>query len=198
MPEAVLRASRPDDATTYKALTAVASAQTKLAASGKVVVYVPYTKASKFTAQLVTASAAITDRITEPPLVVKASTDAAMLGNTLAFELVKHGGATLCSAGASASSKAAEALRVARSQVLRKGYEIGVVPQFVAGVGARGSEVSLGDTPFSSCQHSRMYTPPVMHLSPHTLPATQVACCCCCGCSTSFIHCHYTRRKAGT
>lgn len=144
-PQAVLRAAQADDVNTYRALTAVASAQKQLAASDRVVVYVPYTKASRFTAQIVTADAAVTASLTEKPLVVRGTTDAAALGNIVAFEVVKHGGATLLSAGPVATAKAAEALRVARGQLLRKGYEIGVVPRFIL-AGNSGEEVGTDST----------------------------------------------------
>lgn len=142
VPQAVLRAGRPDDATTYRAVAAVASAQKQLAASNKVAVYVPYTKAARFTAQLLTADASILDTITTTPLTVRASTDAAALGNTLAFTLLREGGATVASAGASATAKAAEALRVARALLLKKGFEIGVVPRFADSIGNQGQQVS--------------------------------------------------------
>jgi stage V sporulation protein SpoVS len=138
----VLRASRPDDITTYKAVAAVAAAQKQLSQAGKVAVYVPYTKASRFTAQLVTADATITDSITTEPLTVKANTDAAALGNTLAFALLRDGGATVGSAGAAATAKAAEAMRVARALLIKKGFEIGVVPKFAESVGSNGDQVS--------------------------------------------------------
>lgn len=146
VPQAVLRAGKPDDATTYRAVAAVASAQKQLALSNKVAVYVPYTKATRFTAQLLTADASILDTITTAPLTVKASTDAAALGNTLAFTLLRDGGATVASAGAAATAKAAEALRVARALLLKKGFEIGVVPQFADSIGNQGQQVSWHNT----------------------------------------------------
>lgn len=141
VPQAVLRAGRPDDATTYKAVAAVASAQKQLSATNRVAVYVPYTKASRFTAQLVTADASITDIITTQPLTARANTDAAALGATLAFALLRDGGATVASAGAAATAKAAEALRVARALLLKKGFEIGSVPQFAESIGSNGQQV---------------------------------------------------------
>jgi stage V sporulation protein SpoVS len=119
----------------------VASAQKQLAVDNKVAVYVPYTKASRFTAQLVTADASITDSITTQPLLARANTDAAALGSTLAFALLRDGGATVASAGAGATAKSAEALRVARALLLKKGFEIGVVPQFADSVGSTGQQV---------------------------------------------------------
>lgn len=141
VPEAVLRAGRSDDATTYKAVAAVASAQRQLSAHNKVAVYVPYTKASRFTAQLLTADASILDSISTQPLTAKSGTDAAALGNTLAFALLRDGGATVASAGAAATAKAAEAMRVARALLLKKGFEIGVVPQFAESIGSTGQQV---------------------------------------------------------
>lgn len=98
----MLRAASPDDNATYKAVTAVAAAQAQLAASNRVVVYVPYTRASQFTAQLLTADASVVARgagSSREPLVAKSTTDAAALGNTLAFALLREGGASVASAG---------------------------------------------------------------------------------------------------
>jgi stage V sporulation protein SpoVS len=141
----LLRAGLPDNTCTYKSVTAVAAAQKHMAAAGKVAVYVPYVKSATFMAQLVTADAAITYSVSSAPLIVNATTRPLLLGNTLAFKLWSEGGAVVHSAGADATAIAAEALRVARSILTKKGVEIGVVPQFAEGFGSNGQQVRLGD-----------------------------------------------------
>lgn len=158
-PQTLIRASTNSDQHTYKTIATIATAQKQLKQPSKVLLYVPFTKSSTFTALVLPASDSVLQNPTNsssspsnaPKLTVKASTDAKALANTLTFDLIKKGSAELLSAGAAATAKAAAALTIVREQLLSRGYEVGVLPRFNEG---QGKEQQVG-----SC---RTFLPPMM------------------------------------
>lgn len=145
-PQTLIRASTNSDQHTYKTITTIATAQKQLKQPNKVLLYVPFTKSSTFTALVLPASDSILKNPTTisggssssgsvHKLTIKASTDAKALANTLTFDLIKKGSAVLLSAGAAATAKAAAALTLVREQLLSRGYEVGVLPRFDEGQG---------------------------------------------------------------
>lgn len=143
-----MRAGRPGEPKiTYRALSSLAAAQRALEAAspGKVLVYVPWTQwRTGFTANVLPADRGVmTPGPGTPTLTVSGATQPAQLAATLAFELLRSGSVRLQAAGVAASCVAAEAARLARVQLLPKGYELGVMPVFVDGKDKAGGEVSF-------------------------------------------------------
>lgn len=156
-PQTIIRAVSNSDQHTYKTITTIATAQKQLKQPGQVLLYVPFTKATIFTALVLPVSDAVQQHTAlnfssssgnASTLSVKANTNSKALANTLTFDLIKKGPVTLTSAGAAAAAKAAAALALVREQMLTRGYELGVLPRFAEGPG-RDTQVcvtALGST----------------------------------------------------
>jgi stage V sporulation protein SpoVS len=133
-PQTLIRAQSSGSNHAYRAVTTIAAAQDGLQQPGKVLLYVPFTKSSAFTAIVLPASDTV-EQVSPntPTLTVAESTNAKELANKLSYGLIKQGGAVLLSAGAAAAAKTVQALLIVRQQLLGRGYEVGVLPRFQLG-----------------------------------------------------------------